>query len=305
MTSTELRVSAQIAQLPKREPRSFWRDALRRLRRDRLTIASALALLLLTVVSVVGPELAAANGLDPNRTNVLEKYMGPGEAGHVLGTDQLGRDQFVRLMIGGRISLSIAYAASLLSISIGVALGLVAGYAGGTVDDVFVWLITTLTSIPSTFLLLLAAIIWSPSPLVLIIILALLSWVDTARLVRGEVLQLRESEFILAAQSVGAQAWRIMVAHLLPNLLPMVMVNLAINAGTLILAESALSFLGLGIQPPTASWGNMLTDSRMYFARAVHLVIWPGLLITVAVICFYLLGDGLRDALDPRGSRKS
>lgn len=269
-----------------------------------MTIVAGLLLLLLTVISAIGPEIASSYGLDPNRTNVLEKYKAPGEAGHVLGTDQLGRDQFTRLMIGGRISLSIAYTASLLSISIGVALGLVAGYAGGLVDDLFVWLITTLTSIPSTFLLLLAAIIWSPSPMVLIVILALLSWVDTARLVRGEVLQLRESEFILAAHAVGARGSRIMLAHLLPNLLPMVVVNLAINAGTLILAESALSFLGLGIQPPTASWGNMLTDSRMYFARAIHLVVWPGLLITLAVIAFYLLGDGLRDALDPRGARQ-
>lgn len=305
MTSTELSLQSPIAHLQKRESRSFLRDAMRRLLRDRLTIAAGLVLLVLTLISIIGPEIAMSNGLDPNRTNILEKYAAPGEKGHLLGTDQLGRDQFVRLMIGGRISLSIAYIASLLSISIGVALGLIAGYAGGRIDDVFLWLVTTMTSIPSTFLLLLAAIIWSPSPTVLIIILALLSWIETARLVRGEVMQLRESEFVLAAHSIGAEAWRIMLAHLLPNLLPMVMVNLAINAGTLILAESALSFLGLGIQPPTASWGNMLTDSRMYFARAVHLVIWPGLLITIAVICFYLLGDGLRDALDPRGSRKA
>lgn len=303
MRSSEIQLRAPIARLDKREHRSFWADATRRLRRDRMTIIAGLLLLLLTLVSFIGPEIAKTYGLDPNRTNVLEKYYVPGEGGHVLGTDQLGRDQLVRLMIGGQISMSIAYAASLLSISIGVALGLVAGYVGSIADDLFLWLITTLTSIPSTFLLLLAAIIWYPSPMVLIIILALLSWVDTARLVRGEVLQLRESEFILAARSVGAHDSRIMLSHLLPNLLPMVVVNLAIIAGTLILAESALSFLGLGIQPPTASWGNMLTDSRKYFTRAVHLVIWPGLLITLSVICFYLLGDGLRDALDPRDTR--
>lgn len=301
---TPIKALLPEVELTQGKPRSFWRDSLRRLRRDKLTLLAIVILLTMTAISLFGPIIAENSfGLSPNKTNILDKYRAPGEDGYLLGTDQLGRDQLLRLMIGGRISLSIAYAASLLSISIGVLLGIVAGYYGGLVDDVFTWFITTLTSIPTIFLLLLAAIIWSPSPLVLILMLALLSWIDTARLVRGEVLALRESDFVTAAHALGASSRRIMFNHMLPNLLPIVIVNLAINAGSLILAESALSFLGLGIQPPTASWGNMLTESRTYFVQAVHLVIWPGLLISLTVICFFLIGDGLRDALDPRSTR--
>lgn len=289
----------------KLKPKSFWSQALRSLWADRMTMSAIFVLVALTVISVIGPGILESQfGINPTKTNVLEKYMATGEGNHLLGTDNLGRDQFARLMAGGQISLSIAYLASALSIIIGVTLGIVVGYYGGIIDDVFIWFIATLTSIPSIFLLLIAASIWSPSPPVLILILALLSWVDTARLVRGEVFSLRESDFIVAARSIGATPARIMTSHLLPNLLPIVIVNLAISAGVLILVESGLSFLGLGVQPPTASWGNMLTDARTFFAKGPHLVFWPGLMISLAVVCFYLIGDGLRDALDPRSTRR-
>lgn len=288
----------------KYEARSLWRDAFNRLLRDRLTLIAIIIIVLLTIVSFAGPPiLETLTGINPNRTNVINKYFVPGEGGHLLGTDQVGRDQFSRLMVGGQISLTIAFFTSLLSMSIGVTVGLIAGYFGGWVDDAFTWIITTLTSIPQLFILLLVAIIWTPTPPVLILILGLLSWVETARLVRGEVFALRENEYITAARSLGAPSLRIMLSHLFPNLLPIVLINLAISAGSLILTESSLSFLGLGIQPPTPSWGNMLTDSRTYFARAGHLVIWPGFMISLSVICFYLIGDGVRDAIDPRSVR--
>lgn len=288
------------------KPQSFWSQALRSLWADRMTMAAILVLVALTLLSVFGPAILENTfGLNPNKTNVLEKYMSPGEANHLLGTDNLGRDQFARLAAGGQISLSIAYFASFLAIAIGVTLGIVVGYYGKLIDDIFIWFIATLTSIPSIFLLLIAASIWSPSPPVLIAILALLNWVETARLVRGEVFSLRETDFIVAARAIGASPAQIMRAHLLPNLLPIVIVSLAINAGALILIESGLSFLGLGVQPPTPSWGNMLTDARTFFAKGPHLVIWPGLLISLTVICFYLIGDGLRDALDPRNTRRA
>lgn len=283
---------------------SFWSRALRSLSHDLLTMTAITVLAALTIICIVGPTILQDSfGLDPTNTNVLEKYMIPGEGNHLLGTDNLGRDQLARLLAGGQISLSIAYFASLLSIAIGVTLGIAVGYYGGVLDDVFIWFIATLTSIPSIFLLLIAASLWSPSPPVLIAILALLSWIEVARLVRGEVFSLRESDFVMAARSIGASPARIMAAHLLPNLLPIVIVNLAIDAGALILVESGLSFLGLGVQPPTPSWGNMLTDARTYFAKGPHLVFWPGLMISLAVVCFYLIGDGLRDALDPRTIR--
>lgn len=298
--------SARVPQLDTGRPKSqsFWSRSLQSLLHDTMTLVAIFVLVVLTLACIVGPSILQDQyGLNPTSTNILEKYMKPGEGTHLLGTDNLGRDQLARLLAGGQISLSIAYFASLLTIIIGVTLGVAVGYYGGAVDDVFIWFIATLTSIPSIFLLLIAASLWSPSPPILIAILALLSWVDVARLVRGEVLTLRESDFIMAARSVGAPPARIMFAHLLPNLLPIVIVSLAINAGILILVESGLSFLGLGIQPPTPSWGNMLTDARTFFAKGPHLVFWPGLMISLVVICFYLIGDGLRDAFDPRTSR--
>jgi peptide/nickel transport system permease protein len=221
---------------------------------------------------------------------------------HILGTDHLGRDQLIRLLYGGRVSLAIAYSASFMAILIGVALGLVSGFYGGRADDLITWIVTTLSSVPPLFLMLIAAAIWAPSAGLLIVILALLGWIGTCRLVRGEVLSLKEHEYVEAARAVGASNFRLLVVHILPNVLPIVIVTMTIIAGNLILIESGLSFLGVGVQPPTPTWGNMLTDSRSYFNIGTHLVVWPGILIMVTVLCFYLVGDGLRDALDPRSS---
>jgi peptide/nickel transport system permease protein len=288
-----------------RRSQSLTEAAIRYVLRDRLTMLALLVIALLTLACILAPPyIENTLGLDPNRTNVLDRYLAPGEDGHLLGTDQLGRDQLIRLLYGGRISLLIAYTASLLSIAIGVTLGIVAGYYGGIVDDGISWFINTLSSIPNIFLLILAATVLSPSPETLIILLGLLGWVWICRLARGEALVLKEREYILAAKAVGAPTWRIMRTHILPNLLSQIIVALTINAGSLILAESGLSFLGLGVQQPTASWGNMLSSARSYFATGVHLVIWPGIMITLTVLCFYVVGDGLRDAFDPRMSRK-
>jgi peptide/nickel transport system permease protein len=187
-----------------------------------------------------------------------------------------------------------------MTIIIGVSLGLIAGFYGSRVDDLISWLVSTLSSIPPLFLLLIASAIWEPSAEVLVVILALLGWVGTSRLVRGEVLTLKERDYIVAARAVGASNRRLLVLHILPNILPIVIVTMTIIAGNLILIESGLSFLGVGVQPPTPTWGNMLTDSRSYFVTGAHLVIWPGMLILITVLSFYLVGDGLRDALDPR-----
>jgi peptide/nickel transport system permease protein len=289
---------------PKRS-QSLLASALRYMVRDRLTMLALLVIALLTLSCLLAPPFVENTlGLDPNRTNVLDRYLVPGEEGHLLGTDQLGRDQLIRLMYGGRISLLIAYTASVLSIVIGVTLGIIAGYYGGMVDDAISWFINTLSSIPSIFLLILAATVLSPSPETLIILLALLGWVWICRLTRGEAMVLKEREYILAAKAIGTPTWRLLLVHILPNLLSQIIVALTINAGSLILAESGLSFLGLGVQQPTASWGNMLSSARSYFATGVHLVIWPGIMITLTVLCFYIVGDGLRDAFDPRISRK-
>ncbi len=310
VTTTDTRIDspAPVASLQtgaNRPSRSLWQDALLHLWRDRLTMLGFGVLLLLTVVSFLGPPIVEnVLGVDATETSVPDRFLLPGVEGHPLGTDHLGRDQLIRLLYGGRVSLLIAYSASIMSIVIGVSLGLLAGYYGGRVDDLIIWLVNTLSAIPALFLLLIAAALWQPSAEVLVIVLALLGWVGTSRLVRGEVLALKERDYVLAARALGASDARLMVLYILPNVLPIVIVTLTIIAGNLILTESGLSFLGVGVQPPTPTWGNMLTDSRNYFVTGVHLVFWPGLLIMVTVLCFYLVGDGLRDALDPHTARK-
>lgn len=262
---------------------------------------SIIILLALTLSCLILPPIVEqATGFDSNSTNVMDRYAAPGENNHILGADQLGRDQFVRLLYGGRVSFGIAYLASFLSITIGVVIGIIAGFYGGVIDDLIMWFINTLASIPQLFLLILVSTIFSASPGTLVVILGALGWITSCRLVRGEVIALKERDYILAAHAMGASSWRIALYHLSPNVLALITVALTINAGTLILIESGLSFLGLGVQPPIPSWGNMLTSARTYFNTGPHLVVWPGVLITITVLCFYLVGDGLRDALDPR-----
>jgi peptide/nickel transport system permease protein len=299
---TDATVLSQPLPVAKRPPirNLFWRRALRRVLRDRLTLFALFGLLVLVLVCVAGPPvLEEALNIDPNRTNVTERYLPPGPA-HPLGTDNVGRDQLLRLLYGGRISLAIAFFTSILTIAIGVVSGLLAGFYGRGIDTALMWLISTLDSIPAFFLLIVVSTIWSPGPEALIVLLAFLGWSSTSRLVRGEVLALRERDYVLAARALGAPGWRIMASHLLPNLFPLIIVSLTINAGSLILIESGLSFLGLGVLPPTPTWGNMLTDARAHFYRGPYLIVWPGVMIALTVLFLYLLGDGLRDALDPR-----
>lgn len=285
--------------------RSLWSEALRHILRDKLTLFSIAILLVLTLICVVlPPVLEQQLGVSATRTNIVDKYKLPGTKNYVLGTDQLGRDQLVRLLYGGRVSLGVAYGASLMSITIGLIVGMIAGYYGGAVDDVVNWFISTLSSIPSIFLLILVSVIFSPSPEVLIILLGLLGWVTTCRLVRGEVLTLKEREFVVAARALGAPGRRMLLVHLLPNVISLVIISLTIDAGTLILVESGLSYLGLGVRPPTPSWGNMLTEARKFLTTGQHLIIWPGIMIFITVLCFFVVGDGLRDAFDPRKTRQ-
>ena len=284
-----------------RPSRSFWRDSLAFILRDRLTIFALSVLFAFTLICALSPVVfERVLDLEVNAINVPEKFKQPGEDGFVLGSDHLGRDQLLRLTYGGRVSLTIAYLASVMTVIIGVSLGLLAGYYGRQVDDLISWGINTLSAIPPLFLLLIASAVWEPSTEVLVVVLAALGWVGTSRLVRGEVLSLKERDYVLAARALGASDIRILISHILPNIFSIVMVTMTIIAGNLILIESGLSYLGVGIQPPTPTWGNMLTDSRSYFNTGVHLVVMPGMLIMITVLCFYLVGDGLRDALDPR-----
>ncbi len=294
----------QLTAVDQARSRTLFQDGVRHLLRDRLTLAALIVLLLLTITCVLGPPLVEnVLQIDVTRTNASQRFLPPGSGGNLLGTDHLGRDQLIRLMYGGRVSLAIAYSASLMIILIGIVLGLLSGYYGKRVDDFITWAVNTLNSIPPLFILLIVAAIWQPNAETLILILALTGWTGTTRLVRAEVLSLKERDYVLAARALGASDRQLLLAHILPNLLSIVIVTGSIIAGNLILIESGLSFLGVGVQPPVPSWGNMLTDSRTYFATGVHLVVWPGLLIMTTVMCFYLVGDGLRDALDPHRVR--
>jgi peptide/nickel transport system permease protein len=281
--------------------RSLWAEALRRVLRDKLTLLALTGLLFLTLACVFAPPLVERElGVSAERTDIINRYQSPGYQNNILGTDHLGRDQFVRLLYGGRVSLGVAYGASVMSITIGIIIGMLAGYYGGIIDSLVNWLISTLSSIPSIFLLILVSVAFTPSPTVLVLLLGLLGWVSTCRLVRGEVLALKEREFVVAARAVGAPTHRLLTQHFFPNVASLVIISLTIDAGTLILVEAGLSYLGLGVRPPTPSWGNMLTSARMYFNTGPHLVVWPGIMIAVTVLCFFIAGDGLRDALDPR-----
>lgn len=288
---------------------SLTKLALRRLRRDKLTLIAITIVIVLTLLALSAPMIERALGVSYTRTNVTSAFLPIGAEGHILGTDDLGRDHLARLLYAGQVSLGIAFTAALLSLGIGLTLGIITGYYGGIVDDIVIWVITTINSIPSLFLLLIvsAVILQNPNlsgtffsgPFALVLILGLLGWTGTTRLVRGQTLSLREQEYIISARAVGASPLRIMFVHILPNLFSIVVITLAIDIGVLILVESALSFLGFGVKPPTPSWGNMLTNAQTFFTKGVHLVILPGLLIVATVLCLYIIGDGVRDAFDP------
>lgn len=286
------------------ESRSLFASAMHHIRHDTLTMIALSVLVTIALLAIIAPVLAEVFlNVNPNQTNADARFLPIGSPGHILGTDNLGRDHLARLLLAGRVSLGIGFASAILSLFIGVMMGILTGYYGGLVDDLVNWIITTLNAIPALVLLLIVVALFSSGPVTLTLVLAFLTWTLTTRLVRGETLAIREQEYILSAKAVGASDVRIMLINILPNVFSVTIVALAINIGNVILIESALSFLGLGVQPPTPSWGNMLSNSQTFFKSAPHLVIFPGLLIMVTVLCLYMIGDGLRDAFDPKTSR--
>ncbi len=283
---------------------SLWATARRRIMRDYLTLTSMFVLVLLTILSFSEPFISDAFGVNYARTSSEIRFLPIGTEGHPLGTDNLGRDMLARLLRGGQISITVGVITALMSTFLGVTVGLIAGYYQGGVlsiiDDAIMWFVTTINSIPSLLLLILLTSVLTPSITVLIGVLVFVSWSRMMRLIRGETMALRENEYVLSAKAMGASNIRLMFTHILPNTLSVLITTLAIEVGTVILVESALSFLGLGVRPPEASWGNMLTEAQAYFQQAPHMSVLPGLFIVITVLSTYLIGDGLRDALDPR-----
>ena len=281
--------------------------------KHRLAVGSLLILLVLGLLALGAPLVEHLLGLNSEAANLFQRNQPP-SLEHPLGTDEIGRDLLARLLQGGRVSLAIAVVAALASAVIGPAIGAVAGYYGGRLDALLMRFTDGVISLPLLpLLIVLAAIDLSKlgiPPSVtqseevnlyrIILIISLFGWTTVARLVRAETMTLKQREFVRAAVAQGATAGRIMRVHILPNAISPIIVATTLSVGNIILFESVLSFLGLGIQPPIASWGNMLTNAQELIWSTPQLAIWPGLLIFVTVIAFNLLGDGLQDALDPR-----
>lgn len=266
--------------------------------RNKLAVIGGIFLIVIISAALLAPVIAPYS---PEKQNLLEKLSVPSRE-HLLGTDRFGRDIFSRLLYGARISLLVGFASVLGSITIGTFLGAIAGYVGGIVDALIMRFVDIILSIPSIFLLITLVTIFKPGVDKLILIFALLGWTTTARLVRGEFLSLRSREFVLASKTIGTKTHKIIFSHILPNAMGPIIVSATLSIGYVILAESGLSYLGLGIQPPVASWGNMLQDAQNF---TILLNSWwyplgPGLMILLTVVCFNFVGDGLRDALDPK-----
>lgn len=287
-----------------------------RLMRHRLAWVSLVFLGVMIVLSLAAPLIAELRGVDPSQTDLFRRFEPP-SVQFWLGTDDLGRDLFQRLLDGGRVSLFAGIAGALLSAVIGAVIGVVSGYLGGHLDAFLMRLTDGVISLPLLpLLIVLAAIdpakIGVPPEVAhsesfslyrIVVIVSLTGWTTVARLVRAETLSLKARDFTRAAQSLGATPARIMFRHILPNAAGSLLVATTMSIGALVLLESTLSFLGLGIQPPAASWGNMLTGAQELLQEAPVLAVWPGLLIFLTVISFNFVGDGLQDALDPRSER--
>lgn len=286
--------------VPRAAPRYLERTqvamALERFREHRLAMAALLVVILLGLLSGFASIISP---YDPNKTNLFQIFESPSLA-HPMGTDSLGRDLATRILFGGRVSLSVGVLAALLAILVGAVVGVAAGFYGGLVDGAAMRLVDVLLSVPRLFFLVLLAVLFGGSVLTIILVLGALSWMRTARIVRATVMSLKSSEFIEAARCIGAGDLRIMVRHLLPNTVAPIIVAATLGVAGAIIAESTLSFLGLGIQKPTSSWGNLLTDATTDMGKAPWTAIFPGLAIFLAVVSINFVGDGLRDALDPR-----
>lgn len=295
----ELGRARQSERAPMRPSRSFWHDAWRRFLRDRLATGGAAIFLALCLVALLAPLIAQNfTGYDPDKINLSENYAPP-SARHWFGTDEYGRDYFTRTIYAGRVSLSIGVLVAVLGLTIGVALGLAAGYYGHWFDDLLQGAINVLNAIPFLPLLIIIGSLFRFDPLTLAITLALLGWTGASRQIRGLVLSVKQRDYVVAARTVGALDRRIMFQHILPNVFSIALVIIGFDIVGAILTESALSFLGFGVAPPTATWGNMLSNSLQY-TRFPWLVFFPGLAISLTVLSVFLLADGLRDAMDPR-----
>jgi peptide/nickel transport system permease protein len=272
-------------------------------KKHKLALFGAIVLVVLAVFSFIGPLFTSVSYEDMDFGSI---FAAPFSPGHMLGTDELGHDVLVRLMYGGRISLIVGFLSALLTTLIGTGIGLFSGYYGGVLDRLLMRFVDIMLSIPMFPILITLTLVFGSGLMGIILVLTVFGWMGVARLVRGLTLSIRESEYVISAKAVGVKNWTVLLRHVLPNVLPVVIVSATLNVSYAILSESSLSYLGLGIQPPMPSWGNMLQKSMNYILGTVSgvtpwwLTFFPGIMIFMAVLNVNFLGDGLRDALDPK-----
>ncbi|MFQ5889655.1 MAG: ABC transporter permease [Gemmatimonadota bacterium] len=277
---------------------SPFRMALHRFSANGLAVAAAYVIVSFYLVALLAPILAP---YDPTAIeNVLDtRYLSPSPA-HLFGTDEFGRDLFSRAVYGARVSLAVGLLAVLIAVSFGTVYGAVAGYVGGVVDNLLMRLVDVIIAFPTFFLMLMLVGVFEANVVFLVLILGFTSWTGTARFIRGEILSLKERDFIESARVIGLPSHLIIMRHLIPNAMAPVLVSAALMVGGMIAAEAGLSFLGIGIRPPTPSWGNMISAGQDALLVAWWVALFPGLLLAATILCFNLLADGLRDALDPK-----
>lgn len=275
--------------------RSLWYNFRHTLKENKLAMACLVIIAVITLASLLAP----LSPYDPDALDVASALQGPGN-GHLLGTDDLGRDTFTRALYGGRISLSIGFASMFVSVIIGTLIGTVSGYVGGKVDIVLMRIVDMFLSIPNLLFIIVIYAFVQPNLVTLILMIAFFSWTSVARVVRAETLSLKERDFVLAAKSLGVSDLKIIFRHIIPNMSSQIIVSASISIARAILDESALSFLGYGVQLPQSSWGSMLQSAQKYILDDPLLAVVPGLLILATVLCFNILGDVAQHALDPK-----
>ncbi len=283
---------------------SYWKLVRKRFLKHRLALLGLITLVIVTLLSILGPFVVKRTY---DELDLSAIFAPPLSEGHPFGTDELGRDVLVRIMYGGRISLFVGFVSALLSTGIGLLVGLLSGYFGGIVDRLLMRFVDVMLSIPLFPILLVLTMVFGSGLTNTILVLSVFGWMGVSRLVRGVVLSIRENDYIMAARVLGTSRMKTLFRHILPNVMPITIVSATLNLSYAILAESSLSYLGLGIQPPTPSWGNMLQRAMNYILSPGHsetipwwLVFFPGFMIFVTVLSVNFLGDGLRDALDPK-----
>jgi oligopeptide transport system permease protein len=292
-TAAEVTVST-----PEEKGRSLWTDAILRLRRNRAAVTAAVILTVMTVLVIAGPWLSP---YDYDYTDWDMILVSPDLAsGHFFGTDGIGRDIYVRTLYGGRISLLVGVVATMVSLLIGIAYGATAGYFGGRVDHLMMRIVDILYAMPFMFFVILLMVMFGRNILLIFVAIGAINWLDMARIVRGQTLSLKRKEFVEAAEALGVPPFRIIRRHIVPNLLGVVAVYVTLTIPQVILVEPFLSFLGLGVQEPMTSWGALVNEGAQEMENAPWTLVFPAVFLAMTLFCFNFIGDGLRDALDPK-----